>query len=563
MAPELTGASPTVSVIVPVWNVEPYLRECLDSVVGQTIGLENLEVLAVDDGSTDTSGPILDEYAARHPQVRVFHEPNSGGPGRPRNIGLDHATGTYVFFLDADDYLGPEALERLVAMARRNSADIVLARIVGIDGRRMRGHDLALDGDLDRVPLELAFTSSNVLKLFRRPFLEQLGARFGEGLQGGEDGDFMTRTYLAAGVISQVGSYPCYYARGRPDSQTRRPDRTDDLAEFVNRVERERIEPVVERLKPGRARDALLRGQLKKIASLLDRRWRSLEPEDRRRVFQAGADAVRRWSGPGIRRSLPAWASIRLYCLEHGLLAELEDIVATPREIAFGNPIVEGKRVFARWPHFRGDSSIPDECFDITQELVPQVRLDRAVLVDARLELAGAAFLRLVGGTSTIEIRRWPRGGRWSHDTIAVPTPDIRTPARDYPAAGFKASLDLATLAGGRPLPKGTWSIHLTVGTDRHHRTIPLASRSWELAGARNQDGIVAGDGLYRTGAGMIRLRVGPASPALLVIEGLEAAFLGVGRRAVRSAARSPLRRLLPRSLRGSASAIVRQLGAD
>jgi poly(ribitol-phosphate) beta-N-acetylglucosaminyltransferase len=564
VAGDVTGSPAAVSVIVPVWNVEPYLRQCLDSVVGQSIGLDRLEVLAVDDGSTDTSGAILDEYAARYAQVRVVHEPNSGGPGRPRNIGLDRATGRFVFFLDADDYLGPEALERLVAMAERNESDIVLARLVGIDGRRMRTHDLALEGDLDRVPLELAFTSTSVLKLFSRSFLKRVGVRFGEGVQGGEDGDFMAPTYLAAEVISQVGSYPCYYARGRPGSQSRRGDRTDDLAEVVNRVERERIAPVVERRGAGTGRDALLRGQLQKIATLFRDRWRSMEPDERRRVFDAGAATARRWSGPRIRGSLPAWVAIRLYCLEHGLIAELEDIVATPPDIAFSDPVVEGRRVFARWPHFRAAAGIPDQCFDITPEIVPQVRLDQAELVDGHLVVSGEAFLRLVGGTSTIELRRWPRGDRWSHDTTVVPTPDLRAAARPYPRAGFSATIDLATIAAGKPLPRGTWSVYLTVGTERIHRTVPVASRRWGPAAAGSQGGgIIERNGLYRSGAGMLRLRVGRASAVLGWIERLEASILGAGRRAMRWAARSPLRRVLPRGMRGRASALVKQLGED
>ena len=108
-----------VSVIVPVFNVEPYLRECLDSVLRQSLGFQRIELIAVDDGSTDGSGRILDEYASMR-GITVIHESRSGGAGRPRNVGLDIATGTYVFFLDADDYLGTEALERLVEVAERN-----------------------------------------------------------------------------------------------------------------------------------------------------------------------------------------------------------------------------------------------------------------------------------------------------------------------------------------------------------------------------------------------------------------------------------------------------------
>ena len=124
-------AAPVVSVIVPVYNVEPYLSECLDSVLTQSIGLDRLELIAVDDGSTDGSAEILDRYADRHPDMRVFHEPNSGGPGRPRNVGLNHASGKYIFFLDADDYLGRQALERL----RRYGGAQRLRRRARKDGR--------------------------------------------------------------------------------------------------------------------------------------------------------------------------------------------------------------------------------------------------------------------------------------------------------------------------------------------------------------------------------------------------------------------------------------------
>jgi cellulose synthase/poly-beta-1,6-N-acetylglucosamine synthase-like glycosyltransferase len=94
---EAVSGRAVVSVIVPVYNVEAYLRECLDSVVGQTLGFDRIELIAIDDGSTDGSGRMLDAYAARCPMT-VRHEPNSGGAGRPRNVGLDLATGQYVFF---------------------------------------------------------------------------------------------------------------------------------------------------------------------------------------------------------------------------------------------------------------------------------------------------------------------------------------------------------------------------------------------------------------------------------------------------------------------------------
>ncbi len=104
---------PYFSIIVPVYNVAPYLRKALDSVVAQTF--TDWECLCVDDGSTDGSGAILDEYAARDKRFRVFHKEN-GGVSSARNVGLDHAKGDWLCFLDADDALHPKLLGRLAPL---------------------------------------------------------------------------------------------------------------------------------------------------------------------------------------------------------------------------------------------------------------------------------------------------------------------------------------------------------------------------------------------------------------------------------------------------------------
>lgn len=452
MASEAKKSSPIVSVIVPVWNVEPYLRQCLDSVVGQTLGLERIELLAVDDGSTDGSGRMLDEYAARYPQVVVSHEPNSGGPGRPRNIGLDRATGTYVFFLDADDYLGPEALERLVAMAERNESDIVLGKLVGVEGRRRYSERGVFAKTRERAELEQVYPSGNVLKLFRRSLLDRVGTRFREAIPGGEDGDFMARIYPEAGTMSVVADYDCYFVRKRAGSQTIRADRHDDLLETLARVEAERIEVLAAHRKPGARRDALMLRHIKKVAQLFGPgRWLPLPPEERRRVFDAAAALLGRWHTEAIQRSLPAWSAIRTYCLQHGLRAELEDIAACPAEVSFRDPFVEGDRIYARYPHFRDAAGIPDSCFDVTGQVVPVHKLSRAAVVEGSLQLEGEAYLALVGGTTTVELRRWPTGPTWQFATRSLPTPELRDLRIDYPTAGYAVSLDLATAAGGQP----------------------------------------------------------------------------------------------------------------
>lgn len=105
---------PTVSVIVPVYNVEKYLRCCVDSILAQTF--VDIEVLLVDDGSIDSSGAICDEYAQKDCRVRVFHKAN-GGVSSARNLGLDEATGKWVMFVDSDDKVAPQICERLLEHA--------------------------------------------------------------------------------------------------------------------------------------------------------------------------------------------------------------------------------------------------------------------------------------------------------------------------------------------------------------------------------------------------------------------------------------------------------------
>jgi len=110
-----------VTVVTAVYNTMPYLKKCLRTLVNQTIGADRLEIVAVDDGSTDGGGEWLDRFAEKHPGVvKVIHQANSGGPAVPSNRGLDAATGRYVFFIGSDDYLGKDALRRLVAKATRS-----------------------------------------------------------------------------------------------------------------------------------------------------------------------------------------------------------------------------------------------------------------------------------------------------------------------------------------------------------------------------------------------------------------------------------------------------------
>lgn len=122
---EFVNDAPLVSVVIPVYNVSRYLPQCLDSVISQTY--RNLEILIVDDGSTDDSGDICDRYANGDDRIRVFHTPN-GGIASARNLALENVKGQYISFLDSDDWIERHAIETLLRAARLTESDIVDAR---------------------------------------------------------------------------------------------------------------------------------------------------------------------------------------------------------------------------------------------------------------------------------------------------------------------------------------------------------------------------------------------------------------------------------------------------
>ena len=111
-----------ISIIVPVYNVENYIRECLDSILAQTFS--SFELILVDDGSTDNSGRICEEYGEKDPRIRVFHKENEG-PSAARNMGLDEALGDYICFIDSDDTVREDYLEKLYGAMLINGSDMV------------------------------------------------------------------------------------------------------------------------------------------------------------------------------------------------------------------------------------------------------------------------------------------------------------------------------------------------------------------------------------------------------------------------------------------------------
>ena len=126
-----------ISIIIPVYNVEKYIEECVESVICQTY--KEIEIILVDDGSTDRCPEICDSYGGRDSRVQVIHKGN-GGLSDARNAGLDIAQGEYIVFVDSDDYIAPDMIEKLYKKAKDKDADMVLCRFACIDekGKELR-----------------------------------------------------------------------------------------------------------------------------------------------------------------------------------------------------------------------------------------------------------------------------------------------------------------------------------------------------------------------------------------------------------------------------------------
>ncbi|WP_140456874.1 MULTISPECIES: glycosyltransferase [Priestia] len=122
-----------ISVILPIYNVEKHIDYAIKSLIGQTIGFENLEIILVNDGSTDHSGSIIDYYANEYSNIQALHfDFPSGAAGRPRNAGLELASAKYVMFLDPDDSYLPETCELLLSYIEGNSSDMVVGKTEGV-----------------------------------------------------------------------------------------------------------------------------------------------------------------------------------------------------------------------------------------------------------------------------------------------------------------------------------------------------------------------------------------------------------------------------------------------
>lgn len=193
---------PLISIIIPVYNVEKWLDECVKSVLSQAYS--NLEIILVDDGSKDSSGALCDQWATQEPRIRVIHKKN-GGLSSARNAGLDCATGEYVLFLDSDDLIHPQICSKLYDCIEQTQADIAICDLVHVFGTDAPAYTLSEEmrtltplEAIEELWYQKSFLPSACAKLYRRALFAQL--RFTENLLY-EDVDLMHLLFWQASSI--------------------------------------------------------------------------------------------------------------------------------------------------------------------------------------------------------------------------------------------------------------------------------------------------------------------------------------------------------------------------
>ncbi|MDX2676797.1 glycosyltransferase family 2 protein [Streptomyces sp. NY05-11A] len=364
------SAAPDVSVIVAVYNTMPYLTECLNSLVGQSIGRERLEIVAVDDGSTDDSGPELDRFAALYPDtVKVIHQPNSGGPAAPSNRALEVATGRYVYFIGSDDYLGEEALERMVKCADKHGSDVVVGKMVGTNGRYV--HQALYkesDPDVSLYDSALPFTLANT-KLFRRDLVEKYKLRFPEHLPVGSDQPFTIEACVRAKKISVVADYTCYYAVKRGDASNI-TYRADHLARL--RATAEIMDFTAGLIEAGPERDHVLRRHFTwELAKLVQDDFPDLEREVQRQLCAGIARLADVYFTDGIRDAMDVKRRVRIALAQAGAIDELVEAISSELDDGAPTFVVEGGRAHARYPGFRDPRiGLADRVYEVLDESV-------------------------------------------------------------------------------------------------------------------------------------------------------------------------------------------------
>ncbi|MFC5744295.1 bifunctional glycosyltransferase/CDP-glycerol:glycerophosphate glycerophosphotransferase [Actinomadura rugatobispora] len=469
---------PRVTVVVPIYNVAPYLEECLDSIAAQTLG--DLDVVMVDDGSTDASAEIAAAHAARDGRFRLIRQDNHG-LGHARNTGAREARGEYLAFVDSDDVLPGHAYELLVGTLERTGSDFasgntLLLTPAGLlqspmhrrpmGATRMRTH-------ITRDPL-LMYDRLVPNKVFRRSFWRRHGFRFPEGVLYEDIPVTLPAHFLASAV--DVVDEPVYHWRRRDGGDPSITQRRTEIKALDDRFAA--VEAVRDFLgaRPGHRphkkayEQVALRSDLRIFLNVL--------PEGdaafRARFGELAADFLRR-AEPGVLDRLPAIMKLKWHLVGRGLLDEVREVIESERA---GGRIPVARRLhrrYAKYPFWkrRRGLRIPKRIFRLREELAMSARLHEVGWRGGRLRVSGHAYIRYVGmpwpwsALKAVALRE-ERTGR----TTLLPARPRRCPEAtagsrqaqfSYHGAGFSFALDPKRLRDGDRYVDGTWLVAVGV----------------------------------------------------------------------------------------------------
>jgi glycosyltransferase involved in cell wall biosynthesis len=439
---------PKVSVVVPVYNPGRDIDDCIRTLLDQSLAPDEYEVIFVDDGSTDATPARLDGLAAEHAHVRVEHIPNSGWPGRPRNVGIGLARGEYVYFVDNDDWIGHEALERMHAMARRDEADIVIGKVVG--------HGKSVPRNLfrrNRSGVDLEWEALLWLltphKLWRRSFLDAHALRFPEGRRRLEDHVFVMRAYFNSPSISVLADYPCYHWVLRDVDSNASWGHLDPASYFQSM--REVLDVVDEHTEPGPFRDRLYaRWYRGKMLNRVEKVHSNPDLEHRRALYVAMHElAVERFPG-SVDAVLPFNLRERSRLLRAGDYDALAALAEYERGLR-----AQARAVAVRPVAGAAELEIEAELDGLRFERDGERLVWGSGRADATAALQeGSTVQLLLRQRSTQEEYRVPA-------TVEPRLVDADGGVRAIVVASGR--VDAATAAAGGPLPQGLWEVHAMV----------------------------------------------------------------------------------------------------
>lgn len=223
-----------VTIIVPVYNAEKYLKACLDSIVSQIY--RDIEILLVDDGSTDNSGIICDEYAVKDKRIKVFHNENKG-VSYSRNLGINKATGKYLLFVDSDDVIEKEYVYELVKPTEEKNYDLVVCNRIDIFLPKNKKKEIVVNKELlsDNFQNDYYLLVENLkiisVKLYKKEIIDKYNIRFPIGISSSEDQRFNFLYFEHVKKYTYINK--CLYKYFRRDNDSLSQVLTDKICEDI------------------------------------------------------------------------------------------------------------------------------------------------------------------------------------------------------------------------------------------------------------------------------------------------------------------------------------------